>query len=111
MDKNDDIFDRFTVNLFLDEDGDYLAHFVELPNVSAFSRSPEGALRELAVAWQCFKESYQQDGEPIPQTPSREGYVGPFSIPVDVQIYRVLKYEAVQAGISLYALITQKLAT
>ena len=72
MDKRHDIFDGFTVNLFLDEDGDYLAHFVELPNVSAFSDTPEGALRELAVAWQCVKESYQHDGEPIPQAPSRE---------------------------------------
>ena len=79
MDNNRDIFDGFTVNLSLDEDGDYLAHFVELPNVSAFSDTPEGALRELAVAWQCFKESYLQDGEPIPQAPSREGYEGPFS--------------------------------
>ena len=79
MDNNRDIFDGFTVNLSLDEDGDYLAHFVELPNVSAFSDTPEGALRELAVAWQFFKESYLQDGEPIPQAPSREGYEGPFS--------------------------------
>lgn len=36
-----DVFDGFTVNLFLDEDGDYLAHFVEVPNVSAFSNTPE----------------------------------------------------------------------
>ena len=57
MGKNHDIFNGFTVNLFLDEDGDYLAHFVELPNVSAFSGTPEGALRELAVAWQCFKRA------------------------------------------------------
>ena len=48
---NKDVFDGFTVNLFLDEDGDYLAHFVEMPNVTAFSNTPEGALRELAVAW------------------------------------------------------------
>ena len=41
MDKNHDIFDGFTVNLFLDEGGDYLAHCVELPNVSAFSDTPK----------------------------------------------------------------------
>lgn len=72
MDKNQVIFDGFTVNLFFDEDGDYLAHFVELPNVSAFSDTPAGALRELGVAWRCLKESYQQDGEPIPQAALRE---------------------------------------
>ena len=104
-----DMFDGFTVNLFLDEDGDYLAHFVEMPNVSAFSDTPEGALRELAIAWQCVKETYAEDREPIPQAPSREGYEGPFNVPVDAQLYRVLANEAAEAGISLYALVAQKL--
>ncbi|MBA3493244.1 MAG: type II toxin-antitoxin system HicB family antitoxin, partial [Gammaproteobacteria bacterium] len=36
-----DKFDGFTVNLYLDEDGDWLAHFVELPNISAFADAPE----------------------------------------------------------------------
>ena len=104
-----DMFDGFTVNLFLDEDGDYLAHFVEMPNVSAFSDTPEAALRELAMAWQCVKETYVEDQEPIPQAPSREGYEGPFNVPVDVQLYHVLTNEAAKAGISLYALVAQKL--
>ena len=53
---NNDIFDGFTVNIFLDEDGDYLAHFVELPNISAFSDTPEGALKELTIAWEGVKK-------------------------------------------------------
>ena len=69
--KNDE-FDGFAVNLFLDEDGDYLAHFVEMPNVSAFSDTPEGALKELAVAWKGIKESYRKHNEPIPQAQPRE---------------------------------------
>ena len=73
---NKDVFDGFTVNLFLDEDGDYLAHFVEMPNVSAFSNTPEGALRELAVAWKGVKESYEKHNEPIPQAPSWHEYGG-----------------------------------
>ena len=106
---NKDMFDGFTVNLFLDEDGDYLAHFVEMPNVSAFSNTPEGALRELAVAWKCVKESYQGDQEPIPQAPSRKGYEGPFNLPIDAQLYHALANEAVEARMSLYALVAQKL--
>ena len=109
MNKNHDDFDGFTVNVFLDEDGDYLAHFVEMPNVSAFADTPQGALIELAVAWQCFKESYQGNHEPIPKAPSREGYEGPFTIPVDAQLYHVLADEAAQSGMSLYALVAQKL--
>ena len=42
-----DDFDGFTVQMFLDEDGDYLAHFVELPNVSAFGQTPDKALVEF----------------------------------------------------------------
>ena len=33
--KRIDPFDGYTINVFLDDDGEYLAHFVELPNVSA----------------------------------------------------------------------------
>ena len=50
--KKPDRFDGYTVNMFLDEDGEDLAHFVELPNVSAFGESPEKALSELATAWE-----------------------------------------------------------
>ena len=86
-----------------------MAHFVEMPNVSAFSDTPEGALRELAVAWKCVKESYEEDQEPIPQAPSREGYEGPFNVPVDAQLYHALANEASETGMSLYALVAQKL--
>ena len=71
---NTDIFDGFTVNLFFDEDGDYLAHLVELPNVSAFGATPAKALSELKTAWELMKECYREDGEPIPQAPSRNEY-------------------------------------
>ena len=72
MNKNSDIFDGFTVNLYFDEDGDYLAHFVELPNVSAFGPTPAKALTELKAAWTLMKECYEEDKEPIPQAPSRQ---------------------------------------
>ena len=67
---NKDIFDGFMVNIFLDEDGDYLAHLIELPNVSAFGPTPTEALRELKTAWELMKECYQEDSEPIPKAPS-----------------------------------------
>ena len=106
---NKDVFDGFTANIFLDEDGDYLAHFVEMPNVSAFSDTVEGALKELATAWEGVKESYRKHNEPIPPAPSKKAYSGPFNIPVDEQLFRTLTDEAVEAGMSLYALVAQKL--
>ena len=72
MNKNHDIFDGFTVNLFLDEDGDYLGHFVELPNVSAFGPTPSKAFTELKAAWELMKECYQEEGVPVPKSPSQD---------------------------------------
>ena len=105
-----DMFDGFTVNVFLDEDGDYLAHFVEMPNVSAFSDTPENALKELAMAWKGVKESYHKHNEPIPQAPSQEAHKGPVNVPVDEELDHALTNEAAKAGMSPYSLVPQKLA-
>ena len=105
-----DDFDGFTVNVFLDEDGDYMAHFVEMPNISAFSDTVEGAIKELKQAWEGVKESYQKHQEPIPVAPSRKRYSGQFNVRIDKRLHRALAIEATRAGISLNALVAQKLA-
>ena len=111
MEKNNhDDFDGFMVNVLFDEDGDYLAHLVELRNVSAFGPTPAEALRELKTAWELMKECYEKDGEPIPKAPSRNGYEGPFNVPIDAQLYHALADEAAKAGMSLYTLVTRKLS-
>ena len=109
MNKNHDDFDGFAINIFLDEDGDYLAHLVELPNVSAFGPTPTEALVELREAWELMKECYRADGVPVPKAPSREGYAGPVNVPVDAQLYHALANEAAEARMSLYTLVVQKL--
>ena len=63
-----DNFDGFSVNLFQDADGDWLAHLVEMPSISAFADTPAAALAELTIAWEAAKESYQAHNEPIPIT-------------------------------------------
>jgi predicted RNase H-like HicB family nuclease len=110
MKKNYGDFDGFMVNVFFDEDGDYLAHLVELPNVSAFGATPAEALSELKTAWELMKECYEQDGEPIPKAPSRNGYEGPFNIPVDAELYHALADEASKAGISLSTFVRYRLS-
>jgi predicted RNase H-like HicB family nuclease len=54
-----DRFDGVAVNLTLDDEGDWLALFVELPSVSAIAETPVQALIELAAAWEGIKESYR----------------------------------------------------
>ena len=60
-------FDGFKITLFQDEEGDWIAHFVEMPNVSAFADTPYRAIDELEIAWQGVKESYLKHGEAIPE--------------------------------------------
>ena len=108
--KKPDRFDGYTVNIFLDEDGEYLAHFVELPNVSAFGGSPEDALSELATAWEGVKESYKKHGESVPLAPAKKKYSGQFNVRIDRRLHRALAIEAAKAGVSLNAIVSQKLA-
>lgn len=103
-------FDGFSVNLVLDEDGEWLAHFAELPEISAFAATPEEALIELETAWELTKESFEDAGEKVPVAPANKSYSGRFNVRLDKRIHRALAVEAAQAGISLNALVAQKLA-
>ena len=64
-------FNGFTINLYIDEQGDWLAHLQEIPNISAFGDTPEEALQELKLAWELVKEDYQQKGKEVPFAPAR----------------------------------------
>jgi len=108
--KKHDRFDGYTVNVFLDEEGEYLAHFAEMPNISAFGGSPEEALSELATAWTGVKESYQKHGESVPLAPARKKYSGQFNVRIDRRLHRALAIEAAEAGVSLNAIVSQKLS-
>ena len=103
-------WDGFTINFYLDDEQDWIAHLVELPNVSAHGETSEDALQELFVAWEMIKEDYIEDGEAIPVAPSRKEYSGCFNVRIDKRIHRALAIEAAQAGISLNALVNAKLA-
>ena len=96
-----DRFDGYAVNLMLDDEGDWLAHFVELPNVSAFADTPENALAELAIAWVGVKTSYRRRKEAIPVATTRREYSGQFNVRIDKRLHRALATEAAQAGVSL----------
>ena len=103
-------WDGFTINLYLDDEQDWIAHLVELPNVSAHGKTSEESLQELFIAWEMIKEDYIEDGEEIPIAPSRREYSGCFNVRIDKRIHRALAIEAAQAGISLNALVNAKLA-
>lgn len=103
-------FDGFTINIFQDKEGDWIAHFVELPQISAFSNSPDKAIHELSQAWEGVKESYRKHNQPIPEAPLKKQYSGNFNVRIDKRVHKALAIEAAKAGISLNALVFQKLA-
>lgn len=88
-------FDGFSVNLFLDEDGDWLAHLVELPEISAFANTPIEALEELATAWEATKESLLEHDESVPVAPAREESHGKW----ELKDYQALTYSRRVEGI------------
>jgi predicted HicB family RNase H-like nuclease len=108
--KRDDRFDGYGVELYVDDDGDWLAHFEELPNISAFGPTPEKALAELDIAWRLVKESYAAENKPIPVPPSRRYYSGQFNVRIDKRVHRKLAIEAERNGLTLNALVAKKLA-
>ena len=59
-------FDGFDIRLLIDEDGDWIAHFIELPQISAGGATPEQAIVELRVAWGLVKDSYRVHRGRIP---------------------------------------------
>lgn len=71
MSKENYDFDGFTINLYVDEQGDWLAHFGEMPNISAFGDTPEEAIAELKIAWEMVKEDFKSKGISIPIAPRK----------------------------------------
>ncbi|MCK4608292.1 MAG: toxin-antitoxin system HicB family antitoxin [Gammaproteobacteria bacterium] len=102
-------FDGFSVNIFLDEENEWVAHFAELPNISAFGDTAEEALSELKMAWEGVKESYRKHNQPIPVSPAQKEYSGHFNVRIDKRLHKSLATEAARAGLSLNALVSQKL--
>jgi predicted RNase H-like HicB family nuclease len=52
-------FDEFVLSLYVDEAGDWFAHFHDIPTISAFGDTLQEALEELKTAWELVKEEYR----------------------------------------------------
>lgn len=63
--------DKFTVR-FEKEDGEWVAFYVESPNISAYGDTPLEAFHELGIAARAMEENYRKRGEPIPWRVSDE---------------------------------------
>ncbi len=61
-------FDGFTLNLYFDGEH-WLVHFVEMPEISAFSATPEMAMQELQTVLEMVKADYLENGESVSVAP------------------------------------------
>ncbi len=104
-----DEFDGFSIHLLEDSEGDFIAHFVELPNVSAAGNTATEAITELKIAWEAMKKSYRKHKESIPVAPTRKEYSGQFNVRIDKRVHRALAIEAARVGLTLNSLVSQKL--
>lgn len=100
-------FDSFEVKLFYDAHDDWGAAIVEIPGLSAFGSTPEKALEELDIVWQMYKDSLAEAGESLAAPDAQ--YSGQLSVRIDKRVHKALVAEAHRAGISLNALVAQKL--
>ncbi len=66
--------------------------------------------RQRAELDRPYKESYCKHGEAVPVVPARREYSGQFNVRIDKRLHRALAIEAARAGVSLNALVAQKLA-
>ncbi|MEB3212144.1 MAG: type II toxin-antitoxin system HicB family antitoxin [Leptolyngbyaceae bacterium] len=60
-------FDGFVINLYVDDQGDWLTHFQEIPTISAFGDTRQEALEELKTAWELVKKDYREKNQVIPK--------------------------------------------
>lgn len=100
-------YDGFEVKLFFDKDDIWGAAIVEIPTLSAFGDTPEKALEELDIVWEMYKGCLDDSGESLP-APAQQ-FSGQLSVRIDKRYHKALAEEAEQAGISLNALVAQKL--
>lgn len=106
-----DRFDGYSVEMWEDADGEWLGCLVEMPTISAFGDSPENTIAELAAAWELAKESFMANGEQIPAAPGRKKYSGQLNVRIAKDLHLKLAIEAERQGLSLNALVSNKLAS
>jgi antitoxin HicB len=95
----------YTIKIFPDtEDGDFIATLEEIPSISAFADSPEGALKELEIAFHGCQEVAVKENIDLPK-PSKwqekKHFSGKFSLRLPRTLHGKLAERANAENISL----------
>lgn len=85
-----DRFNSFTVNMYQDDEGDHLTHFVQLPSVSAFAATPEESLMNWLKPGLACARATRSAGNRFRKSPARREYGVSFNIRDRRRDHRVL---------------------
>lgn len=93
------------------EDHEYVATAAEFPSLSWLDSDPQQAISGLTNLISEVVADMEDTGEEIPMPLGSRNYSGKFNVRTSPSLHRKLSIEAQREGISLNALINQKLAS
>ncbi len=104
--------DKYTYQIgWSQEDEQFVATVREFPSLSWLEDSRDEAEKGIVSLVEAVLVDLLESGEPIPQPLGMREFSGRFNIRISPSLHRKLVLEAENEGISLNALVTQKLAS
>lgn len=94
-----------------DEDQAFIGRVIEFPSLAAHARTQEKALREICSVVGHVLEDLRAERESIPEPLGKRRYSGRLNLRMSNELHRRLALESELQGVSLNALINQKLAS
>lgn len=104
--------DKFTYQVgWSQEDEQFIATVREFPSLSWMEDSRVDAEKGILSLVEEVLADLLENGEPIPQPLGMRQFSGRFNVRISPSLHRKLVHEAENEGISLNALVSQKLAS
>lgn len=104
--------DKYTYQIgWSQEDGQFVATVREFPSLSWLDDTRTDAEKGILSLVEEVLADLLENGEPIPQPLGMREFSGRFNVRISPSLHRKLVREAENEGISLNALVSQKLAS
>lgn len=106
-----ELINKFTYRAeWSDEDHVYVAYAVELPSVKAHAKTPEEAIKEVKTPLRTTLEWMQEEGQPIPEPISLQGFKGNLTVRTTPEKHREIAIRAAESGVSINQYILSKIS-
>ena len=92
------------------DDGVYVARALEFPGLTADGEDSVSALAAIREVVTLGIEVLVEEGKPVPQPISERQFSGKVLLRIGTELHRKLALDAERAGVSLKAMMTQRLS-